>query len=534
MSERAAPTRLVVPLTRAAPPLEQQARAAAAAGAELIELRVDLIGDAEAARALLLQRQRAAPYILTVRAAAEGGGWTGDDAERVALIEELGLLLPGYVDVELATLERSANLRQKIGLVCARHGCEAELLERPKNVLLASHHDWRETPAELGDVFARLERSSAEIIKAVFRPRDARDALRILAELRARAARRATIALALDEAGLVTRILGPKFGAFAVFAALEEGAASAPGQPTSAELQQVYHWRAIGPATRVYGVIGWPVTHSRGPLIHNTALRGAGIDAVYVPLPVAPDEADFDAFMDYVAANRWLDFDGFSVTVPHKEHALRWLQRRGGEIEALALRCGAVNTLTRRGDAWRGANTDAPAILDVLRHAAGRGRPGYTDDALRGRTAGVIGAGGAGRAALAALGELGCPITLCNRDPERGAAVADEFGAAFLPWERRDELRACDTLIQCTKVGLWPAVDESPLPAAALRGGQMVLDTVYRPRVTRLLADAAQAGATAICGVEMFVEQAARQFALWTGRAAPIDTWRELLAAQGG
>jgi 3-dehydroquinate dehydratase/shikimate dehydrogenase len=256
---------------------------------------------------------------------------------------------------------------------------------------------------------------------------------------------------------------------------------------------------------------------------------------VYVPLPVAPAAADFDAFMDYLTANPWLDFDGLSVTVPHKEHALRWLRRRGWEVEPLALRCGAVNTLTRRADAWCGANTDAPAIRDVLRAAAGRVRAGHAradDDALRGRAAGVIGAGGVARAALAALGELGCPITLCNRDAERGAAVAAEFGAVFLPWERRTELRACELLIQCTKVGMWPAAGESPLPPAALRGGQIVLDTVYRPRVTRLLADAERAGAAAIPGVEMFVTQAARQFALWTGRAAPLDAWRALLAAQ--
>jgi 3-dehydroquinate dehydratase/shikimate dehydrogenase len=282
----------------------------------------------------------------------------------------------------------------------------------------------------------------------------------------------------------------------------------------------------------VYGVVGWPVTQSRGPLIHNAALRSAGLDAVYLPLPVAPSAAEFDAFMEYVTANAWLDIDGLSVTVPHKEHALRWLERRGGEIDRLALRCGAVNTLARRGDAWIGANTDAPAIADVLRDAAGPGRPGDSDDVLRGRAAGVIGAGGAGRAALAALADLGCPITVCNRDAKRGAAVAAEFGASWLPWERRAELHACDILIQCTKVGMWPGVGESPLPAAALRKGQLVLDTVYRPRVTRLLADAERVGATAVCGLEMFLAQAQRQFALWTRRTAPLAEWRAILAAQ--
>lgn len=528
--------RIAVPITSPSPPLEAQVRAAQSAGADLIELRVDAIGDVAAVEALLAT-PHAGRFILTIRSAAEGGHWDGDDADRIALYERLGLLLPGYIDVELATWRRSANLRQKLGLVCRRDGAAPTQTglagERPKNHLILSHHNWRETPPELDAIFDELASTPAAIIKGVFSARDARDALRILGALRRSAAARPTIALGVGPAGLATRVLARKFGAFLTFAAATAESASAPGQPLLADLLGRYHWGAIAPTTRVYGVVGWPVGHSRSPELHNAALAQAGIDGVYLPLPVLPDEPALGEFLDQLAAQPWLDFAGLSVTLPHKEHAYRWLLARGGARTPLAERCRAVNTLTQRmppdgPPGWHGDNTDASAFATALAEAswAVGGLP--LDASLANSSADVLGAGGIARAVAATLRDRGCRVMLYNRTESRAAALANELGCTHAPWDGRLE-RTGRIVVNCTSVGLTPHADETPLPAAALRGAAVVFDTIYTPPETRLLREARAAGCRTVSGVELFLRQAAAQFALWHGRAAPWSLWRAAL-----
>jgi 3-dehydroquinate dehydratase/shikimate dehydrogenase len=507
---------IAVPIVSAEIPLAQQVRAAAAAGAGLVELRVDCIGDADAA-ARLLREPHPLPYILTVRARDEGGAWAGDEAERIALIERLGLLRPEYIDVELATWRRSANIRQKIGLVCEVEGDTvdgARVMRRGRSQLILSHHDFRATPEDVGAVFDALAATPAAVVKAVFTARDARDAFRVLDELRQRSARRPMIALTMGPAGLATRVLAGKFGAWLTFAALEAGEASAPGQPTVGELRERYGWERIGPATRVYGVVGWPVAHSRGPELHNAAMARAGCDGVYLPLPVGPDEGDFAAFMATIASAE-LGVAGLSVTLPHKEHALRWLDAQGLRVSALARQCGAVNTLTRAvGGTWEGDNTDAPGALAALAQTAR-----YADGRLDGAQVAVLGAGGVARAVVAALVSRECRVTVYNRDRQRAESLAQELRCAAADWEERAAYVG-DVLVNCTSVGLWPRVAETPLPKEWLRPNTVVFDTVYQPAETRLLREARECGCEIVSGWAMFLGQGRLQFANWHGAAA--------------
>lgn len=522
--------RIAVPLTCATPPLPDQVRAARRAGADLVELRVDCIADVDAVESLL-RGPRELPLILTIRAASEGGQWDGDDAERIALYERLGLLLPGYVDVELATWQRSANLRQKIELVCetAAPAPDAALptvdpARRPKNRLILSHHNWRETPSDPATVLAELAATPAAVLKAVFHARDVRDSLRVLAALRDSAARRPTIALCMGAAGLMTRVLARKFGAFLTFAAPRDGAGSAPGQPSIDDLIHRLRWAQIGPQTRVYGVVGWPVEHSRSPLLHNLGMARDNIDGVYLPMPLLPDVAAFDAFMDFIAAADWLGLAGLSVTIPHKEHAFRWLRRHGGDVSPEATACGAVNTLIapRRDSGrptWRGENTDGLGALAALAEAGAADVP----------SADILGAGGAARAIVAALAAAGCRVTLYNRSLSRAAELAAAYGGIARPWEERTA-RQGELVINCTPLGMWPQVTESPLPPEAFRGLRFAFDTIYNPRVTRFLELAAAAGATPVSGVEMFIAQAAAQYRLWHACEPPLAEWRAALS----
>lgn len=511
-------TLLAVPITRATPPLAEQVRAAQQAGADLIELRVDCIGDVDAV-ADLLARPHALPFILTVRSSAEGGAWDAGEAERIALIARLGLAQPGYVDVELAAWDRSASVRREIGLVAGSGGQAG-----PPSRLILSHHDPHGTPGDLDAVFDRVCATPADVVKVVFTARDATDGWRILAQLQHHSRGRPVIALAMGDAGLLTRILAARFGGFLTFAALEHGAESAPGQLTVRELIEHYRWRDIGPDTRVYGVVGWPVAHSRSPLVHNAAMSAEQIDGVYVPMPVAPDYRDFAAFMDYVAGRPELGIAGLSVTIPHKEHALRWLTERGFSISDLARRAGAVNTFTRTAPAaWAGDNTDiagAIAALDAVLAA--------DPDPLRDRQVAVLGAGGAARAVTVGVLDRGGRVTVFNRTPQRAQVLAHELRCAWKPWEQRVGTDA-DVVVNCTSVGMHPGEGASPLAPEVLQPGQVVFDAVYNPPQTRLLRDARRCGCRVVSGVDMFIGQAAAQFRLWHARCAPTATMRSAL-----
>jgi 3-dehydroquinate dehydratase / shikimate dehydrogenase len=446
------------------------------------------------------------PLLVTVRGVGEGGAWEADDATRVALIERLGLLLPGWIDVEGELWGRSANLRQKIGLVAETGPAGGG--QRAKNKLMASTHITTGTPADLDGQLAALRRVPAAAHKLVCTADDAEDALRIL-DLLAAGDASTTVAMGMGTASVATRVLAAKLGAFGVFAALDEASPAAPGQIGAEQLVEQYRFRAVKRDTAVYGVVGWPVAHSHSPRVHNAAMASAGVNGVYVPWPVRPTRDDFFRFMQRAAASAWLDLRGLSVTIPHKEHALAWLDENGWPVSATARRCGAVNTLTRRGDAWSGDNTDVAGIDAAIELAATR--LGHSP-----RKALVLGAGGAARAAVVALAQRGIAVCIANRTHSRAAALAEALAARAVEWgDRHTTAAACDLVVQCTSVGLAPHSDESPLDPGKLPRAAAIVETIYNPARTRLLAAAEACGLATVPGDVMFRAQAAAQFRLW-------------------
>ncbi len=518
------PTRLIVSLTRREPPLEQQVRDALAAGADAIELRVDLIDDIPAVERVLAARP--CELILTVRSRDEGGAFDGSEAERISLIERLGLFEPGWIDVELSAWRRSANLRQKVRLVAGPPDAGG----RPRNRLILSHHDLRATPDDPARVLEQLAGERPDAVKAAFTARDARDALRVLAALRASAARIATIAIAMGPAGVCTRILAKKLGAFASFATLQIDHAAAPGQLTIGQMRTLYRWDAIGPRTRTYGLVGWPIEHSFSPLLHNAAMAESGIDGVYVPLPVEPAQEAFDGFMQALESAPWLDPGGLSVTIPHKPHAWRWLRDRGAPTEPDADAAAAVNTLThQQAGTWYGDNTDIRGLSDALR----RCEP-YAEGRYRRTRADVLGAGGVAAAAVAALRSLGHRVTVFSRSRERARSLCERFECDWRPWDERERSDAA-IVVHCTPLGMWPTTDVCPLGQRRLRPGTLVVETVYNPLRTRLIELARRRGCDTIDGLELFIAQAAGQFRRWHGRRpddTTLDRWRRMCEAR--
>lgn len=512
-------------------------------GADLVEYRIDHIfhgegDDAGAADAHRLVAESPLPCIVTCRTTEEGGDYDGDDSARISLFESLAASEhpPRYIDVELSTFQRSANLRQKVKLAVDHDGNPRDL----RTSLILSSHDFAGRPRDLMQRIAVMRAEpAAKVLKLAFLARSIRDNLELFDLLSERD--RPTIALGMGPSGLMSRVLAPKFGGFLTFASLAPTTVTAPGQPTVGEILNTYRFRSIDRDTRVYGVIGHPIAHSLSPLIHNAGFgagSGAGgdadaINAVYVPMPVAPGWEPFKATLGVMIDHPRLDFSGASVTLPHKEHALRFAREQEGNgwrIDGSAARAGAANTIATRADGtWLVTNTDMDAIVSLSREA-------LADD-LRGRRATIVGAGGAARAAAAGLADAGAVVTICNRTVETAERLAAELNegagseAGSIEAAGLEKATAPAALvINCTPVGMAggehegeSALDIEALVRANGDERPVVFDTVYNPLETPLLRAARLADLPTIDGASMFVRQAAAQFALWTGREAP--TW---------
>jgi shikimate dehydrogenase len=252
-----------------------------------------------------------------------------------------------------------------------------------------------------------------------------------------------------------------------------------------------------------FGLLGWPVAHSRSPAMHQAAYAALGLEGWrYQRLPVPPE-----LFAETVRALGPAGFAGANVTLPHKEAALA----AADEATPAARAIGAANTLTFTGGAVRADNTDAPGLIAAL------------PEPPRGRRALVLGAGGSARAAVHALREAGADVEVHNRTPERARALAEQLGARVA-----ERPGPGDLLVNCTSVGL---DDPAALPADP-GGFGLVVDLVYRDGGTALVRRAAELGIPAVDGLEVLVRQGALSLERWTGRPAPLAAMRR--AARGG
>jgi 3-dehydroquinate dehydratase/shikimate dehydrogenase len=463
------------------------AMAEAAKAADLVELRLDAMREFDLARLLA---NPPCPLIVTYRPSREGGLYDGPEPARLETLRQAARLGARYIDVE--------------------HDCIAAIGDVPHEKVIVSYHNFEKTPADLADTYARLAATGAAVVKVAVMARHILDTAAVLRILRD--ARKPTIALSMGPRGVLTRILAPKFGALLTYAGAGAGREAAPGHISATEMRQLYRVDRIGPKTRVYGVIADPVGHSLSPRIHNAAFAETGLDAVYLPLWVEGDPAAF------VQAMREFDFDGYSVTIPHKQAVMA----AADEIEPLARQIGAINTIQRRQDgSLLATNTDWTAGLAAIEAVVGNGW-------LAGKRALIVGAGGVGRAMAFALKERGAEVTLADVDETRAETLAKDVGVGRCAIADVAK-QTCDALLNCTPIGMHPKIDATPLPREMLRPGMLVYDAVYNPLETRLLREAREAGCRTVAGIDHFVRQAVEQFELWTGRPAPVETMRRVV-----
>jgi shikimate dehydrogenase len=266
----------------------------------------------------------------------------------------------------------------------------------------------------------------------------------------------------------------------------------------------------ITSSTKLYCVLGNPVSHSKSPLVHNISFRANNIDAVY--LAFEPQDIAMA-----IKALKTFKIKGASITIPFKETImpyLDWIEPRAKEI-------GAVNTVVNQDGKLLGYNTDSKAAIDPL-----------VPHGIKNKTVCIIGAGGAARAVAHGITDKKGQLIIINRSREKGAALAAEFNAQFIPFDKMDktgkmDFIAPDVVINTTSLGMYPHVEALAFPSQCLTPGMVVMDLVYTPLETRLLSVARKNGCITIDGLSMFIAQAAAQFELWTNVKPDTNLMRQ-------
>lgn len=461
-------------------------------GAELVELRLDYLSHAPDLTRLLAERP--CPVVITIRRDSDKGRWRGSEEQRQTILRAAVVAGVEYVDLEEDT---AAKIR--------RYG---------KTKRIVSYHNFEETPLNLDEIHARLAKLDPDIVKIVTMAHTPADSIRMLKLVKD--AKVPTVGFCMGELGVFSRILCAKFGAPFTYATYSKDRELAPGQLSFDEMRKIYRFDEINADTEVYGVLGDPIAQSMSPLIHNAAFKALGLNKVYVPFRVSKDHLIFtlDQF-------KFLGAKGYSVTIPHKEAIIARTTNYDGPITDI----GAANTLYKSQDGtWWAANSDYDAALQSL-CLAGRtpdGKVPTPEEFLTGKRVLLLGAGGVARAIGMGVARCGAALTVCNRTHARAVELAKALSCQQVSWENRGATYS-DILINCTKVGMFPDVNDTPYAENWLREGQVVFDTVYNPEQTLLLKEARLRGCITVSGVEMFIRQAAVQFEKFTGQAAPVE-----------
>ncbi|HLK51235.1 MAG TPA: shikimate dehydrogenase [Bryobacteraceae bacterium] len=465
--------------------LLDHARREAQAGETFLEFRLDYLPEpckgADLIRGFLEQFPDCI-IVATCRRHQNRGKFNGSIEEQLAILDRAVHHGAHAIDVEIETAEVAPERLSQF---------------RGRAQVILSYHNYEATPP-MDTIVNRMLRVPADAYKVVTTARKPSDNVRVLAAAKA-LPRHRMVVLAMGELGFPTRVLSPVFGGIYSYAAPLYSEGTAAGQVSAKYLRHLYRVEKLTKAAKIFGVIADPVRHSISPTVHNRAFQARRMDAVYLPFLVSPAH-----LRDFFSMAEKLPLAGFSVTIPHKQKIIRYLDA----VDPLARRIGAVNTVWRKAGKWRGANTDAAGVTEPLKRMLRLPKSSVL----------IVGNGGAARGAACALSDAGAKICLVGRNADRVRALAKVCGAEAL---LREQLtgRHFDAVVHATPLGMFPNIKEcffnGTIPA------EIVFDMVYNPLETELIKRARQQGKNVIPGVDMFIEQAVRQFEIFTGEAAP-------------
>jgi len=451
-----------------------------------LEFRLDYLKQPLAALPKIhrfLETHQYVTAIGTCRRADNDGKFKGSLASQLEVLTKANAAGCQIVDLEFQSALKSKP--------------EAIARLRSRARLILSFHDFRAT-RNLDETLGKMLKIPADFYKVVSTATTLSDNVTMMKFLQTQSDKHALIGLCMGEQGIISRVLSVRAGSVFTFGAVSADLKTAPGQISAHDLRSIYRIDQVDAATRVYGVAGDPIEHSLSPVIMNTALRRENVNGVYLPLHAK-------TLKDLLHCVREIPLHGLSITMPYKQAILPHLDN----TDAHTTKIGACNTVVRGQDGkLYGFNTDVAGVVRPLEQRLSIEKTKVL----------VLGAGGAARAAVFGLKERGAEIWILNRTAVQAQKLARQAKAHSI---KRADLRkiAFDVIVNATPVGMGNTRD-CPLKDEEIQA-RVVFDMVYDPVETHLLQVARAKGIAVIPGVEMFVQQAARQFEIWTGKPAP-------------
>ena len=451
-----------------------------------LEFRLDYLKQPLAALPKIhrfLETHQYVTAIGTCRRADNDGKFKGSLASQLEVLTKANAAGCQIVDLEIQSALKSKT--------------DAIARLRSRSRLILSFHDFRAT-RNLDETLGKMLKIPADFYKVVSTATTLSDNVTMMKFLQTQSDKHAMIGLCMGEQGIISRVLSVRAGSVFTFGAVSADLKTAPGQISAHDLRSIYRIDQVDAATRVYGVAGDPIEHSLSPVIMNTALRRENVNGVYLPLHAK-------TLKDLIHCVREIPLHGLSITMPYKQAILAHLDN----TDAHTTKIGACNTVVRGQDGkLYGFNTDVAGVVRPLEQRLSIEKAKVL----------VLGAGGAARAAVFGLKERGAEVWILNRTSVKAQKLARQAKAHTI---KRADLRkiAFDVIINATPVGMGNTRD-CPLKDEEIQA-RVVFDMVYDPVETYLLQVARAKGIAVIPGVEMFVQQAARQFEIWTGKPAP-------------
>jgi 3-dehydroquinate dehydratase/shikimate dehydrogenase len=425
--------------------------------------------------------------IATCRRTANGGKFSGNVAAEIEVLSKAASAGFHIVDVELESVE-------------ALKKGELQNLRDTGVALIISHHDFAATK-DLDGIYQRIVPFQPDFIKIVPTAKTLVDNVTLMRFIERMEDHSNIIGICMGDAGIISRVLGVRAGSAFTFAAATVGEETGPGQIAARTLIETYRIDQVDAATKVYGVAGNPIRSSLSPIMMNTAFRRETVNAVYLALQA-------NKLTDLLKLVDEIPIQGLSVTMPLKQEIMAHLEK----TDPLSAKIGACNTVLRAQDGkLYGFNTDVAGITGPLEKRM----------SLRGAKVLVLGAGGAARSAVFGLRDKGSEVFILNRTAETAQKLARQSGSKTI---KKDAVAKTpfDVIINATPIGM-AGIKAPQLLEAKDLNTKLVFDLVYNPLETPLLRMARQKGIPIVTGVEMFVQQGARQFEIFTGKPAPEE-----------
>jgi 3-dehydroquinate dehydratase / shikimate dehydrogenase len=428
----------------------------------------------------------AATGIATCRRTANGGKFSGKVADEIEVLSKAAAAGFHIVDVELQTAETIKK-------------AELQKLRETGVALIVSYHDFEGTK-DLDGIYKRIAPFEPDFVKIVPTAKTLTDNVTLMRFIERMDDHSNIVGVCMGDAGIISRVLGLRAGSAFTFAAATAGEETAPGQIAARTLIETYRIDQVDAATKVYGVAGNPIRSSLSPIMMNTAFRRETVNAVYLALQAAK-------LSDLLKLVHEIPIQGLSITMPLKQEIMAHLEK----TDPLSAKIGACNTVLRQDGKLYGFNTDVAGITGPLEKRM----------SLRGAKVLVLGAGGAARAAVFGLRDKGAEVFILNRTSETAQKLARQSGSKTI---KKDAVSKTtfDIIINATPIGM-AGIKAPQLLEANDLNTKLVFDLVYNPIETPLLRMARQKGIPIVTGIEMFVQQGARQFEIFTGKPAPEE-----------